>query len=88
MILKKQNNRHPSQTPMAGCGATRSQSAPAPLAVLAVGVLLHASSALAFWREVAAWTAPGSTELRDQNDDLWDGVILRCKVGQGVRRPE
>jgi predicted acetyltransferase len=34
-----------------------------------------------FWREVAASAAPGSTELRDQNDHLWDGVILRCKVG-------
>jgi len=38
--------------------------------------------ALAFWREVAASAAPGSTELLDQNDDHWDGMILRCKVGQ------
>ncbi|MCA3746597.1 MAG: hypothetical protein IM672_09760, partial [Phenylobacterium sp.] len=53
-----------------------------------IAVARRNTPALAFWREVAAWTAPGSTELRDQNDDLWDGVILRCKVGQGVRRPE
>jgi len=53
-----------------------------------IAVARRNTPALAFWREVAAWTAPGSTELHDQNDDLWDGVILRCKVGQGVRRPE
>ncbi len=38
MILKKQNNRQPSETPVAGCGTPCSRSALAPLVVLAVAL--------------------------------------------------
>ena len=38
MILKKQNNGKPSETPIAGCGRTHSRSALAPLVVLALAL--------------------------------------------------
>ncbi len=37
--------------------------------------------AQAFWRHVAASAASGEVEELDRDDDLWDGLILRFRVG-------
>ena len=38
------------------------------------------TSALAFWRGVAAQVAAGPVDERDQADDRWDGAILRFRA--------
>jgi predicted acetyltransferase len=37
--------------------------------------------AQAFWRQVAAEAAAGEVDERDQDDERWDGPILRFQVG-------
>lgn len=46
-----------------------------------IAVARRNTPALPFWRGVAAQAAPGRVEELDQDDDHWDGMILRLQVG-------
>lgn len=46
-----------------------------------IAVARKNTGALAFWRGVAQATASGPIDERDQNDALWDGAVLRFRVG-------
>lgn len=46
-----------------------------------IAVARRNAPALAFWSKVAAAAAPKSLEMHDQDDDRWDGMILRICVG-------
>ncbi|RAK55055.1 GNAT family N-acetyltransferase [Phenylobacterium soli] len=45
-----------------------------------IAVARKNAGALAFWREVAEAAAAGPVEERDQQDERWDGAILRFRV--------
>lgn len=46
-----------------------------------IAVARRNTPALAFWRGVARRVAPETTQELDQDNDLWNGMILRCRVG-------
>ena len=45
-----------------------------------IAVARRNGGALAFWRRVAAAAAIGPVDERDQDDDRWNGAILRLVV--------
>lgn len=45
-----------------------------------IAVARRNAGALAFWRKVAAAAAFGALDERDQEDERWDGAILRLVV--------
>lgn len=62
-------------------GAAAVQAIVARPGLWEIAVARRNTPAASFWRRVADRAAPGRVQALDQDDEHWNGMILRCQVG-------